>query len=162
MLLCEDLSWLPPPRDLYASSFWQTFTYWMENRIYLLCQPWSINDDCLESGLWDTVRSILESLAGSWGGVVSGLYVKIDDWCVIWIRKSSMSVRELFPRQVDKKSRDHQGERGLEFSMRKKGQTCFFPLHSLRLYNNNISYLRTVSGLNLLANSVILKCKLWE
>ena len=30
------------------------------------------------------------------------------------------------------------------------------------LYNNNVSCLRTVSGLNLLANSVILKCKLWE
>ena len=39
----------------------------------------------------------------------------------------------------------------------------FFPsLHSLGLYNNNVSCLRTVSGLNLLANSVILKCKLWE
>ena len=38
----------------------------------------------------------------------------------------------------------------------------FFSLHSLRLYNNNVSCLRTVSGLNLLANPVILKCKLWE
>jgi len=32
-------------------------------------------------------------------------------------------LRESFPRQVDKKSRCPQGERGLEFSMRKKGQT---------------------------------------
>ena len=71
-------------------------------------------------------------------------------------------LRESFPRQVDKESRGPQGERGLEFSRRKKGQTFFPFLHSLGLYNNNVSCLRTVSGLNLLANSVILKCKLWE
>ena len=70
-------------------------------------------------------------------------------------------VKESFPRQVNKKFRVPQGERGLEFSRKKKGQT-FFLLHSLRLYNNNISCLRTVSGLNLLANSVILKCKVRE
>ena len=73
----------------------------------------------------------------------------------------AIPVRESFPRHVDKKSRHLKGERGLEFSRRKKGQT-FFSLHSLRLYNNNVSCLRTVSGLNLLANPVILKCKLWE
>ena len=70
-------------------------------------------------------------------------------------------LRVSFPRQVDKKSRGYQGERGLEFSRRKKGQT-FFPLYSLGLCNNNVSCLRTVSGLNLLANPVILKCKLCE
>jgi len=70
-------------------------------------------------------------------------------------------MRESFPRQVDKKSRGPQEERGLEFSRRKKGQT-FCPLHSLGLYNNNVSCLRSISGLNLLANPVILKCKLWE
>ena len=32
-------------------------------------------------------------------------------------------MRESIPRQVDKKSRGPQGERGLEFSRRKKGQT---------------------------------------
>ena len=37
-----------------------------------------------------------------------------------------------------------------------------FPLHSLGLYNNNVYCLRTASGKNLLANPVILKCKLWE
>ena len=41
-------------------------------------------------------------------------------------------LRESFPRQVDK-SMGPQGERGLEFSRRKKGQTFFFPLHSLGL-----------------------------
>ena len=41
-------------------------------------------------------------------------------------------MRESVPRQVDKESRGSQGERGLEFSRRKKGQT-FFPLHSLGL-----------------------------
>ena len=39
-------------------------------------------------------------------------------------------VRESFPRQVDKTSMGPQGERGLEFSRRKKGQVSF-PLHSL-------------------------------
>ena len=74
--------------------------------------------------------------------------------------KEKGGMKESFPRQVDK-SRGPQGERGLEFSRRKKGQT-FFPLHSLGLYNNNVSCLRTVSGKSLLANPVILKCKLWE
>ena len=37
-------------------------------------------------------------------------------------------LRESFPRQVDKKSRGPQGERGLGFSRKKKGQT-FFPLY---------------------------------
>jgi len=35
-------------------------------------------------------------------------------------------MRESFPRQVDRESRGPQGERGLEFSRRKKGQTFFF------------------------------------
>ena len=53
--------------------------------------------------------------------------------------------------QVDKESRGPQGERGLEFSRRKKGQTFFFlSPHSLGLYNNKVSCLRTVSGLHLL------------
>ena len=76
--------------------------------------------------------------------------------------KCHRHLRESFPRQVDKKSRGPQGERGLEFSRRKKEQTFFSSLLSLGLYNNNVFCLRTVSGLNFLANSVILKCKLWE
>ena len=59
-------------------------------------------------------------------------------------------LRESFPRQVDRESRGPQGERGLEFSRRKKGQTFFPSLHSLGLYNNNVSCLRTVFGFNLL------------
>ena len=70
-------------------------------------------------------------------------------------------MRESLPRRVDKKSGGPQGERDLEFSRRNKGQ-IFFPLYSLGLYNNNVSCLRTVSGKNLVANPVILKCKLWE
>jgi len=35
-------------------------------------------------------------------------------------------MRESVPRQVDRESRGPQGERGLEFSRRKKGQTFFF------------------------------------
>ena len=61
-----------------------------------------------------------------------------------------LKLRESVPRQVDKESRGPQGERGLEFSRRKKGQTFFLSPHSLGLYNNNVSCLRTVSGLNLL------------
>ena len=41
-------------------------------------------------------------------------------------------MKESFPRQVDKKSRGPQGERGLEFSRKKKGQT-FFPSTFLRI-----------------------------
>ena len=72
------------------------------------------------------------------------------------------TLRESVPRQVDKESRGPQGERGLEFSRRKKGQTFFPSLHSLGLYNNNVSCLRTVSGKNLLANPVILRCNYWS
>ena len=86
----------------------------------------------------------------------------------IILLKEKGGMRESFPRQVDKESRCPQGERGLEFSRRKKGQTFFPSLHSLGLYNNNVSCLRTVSGLrtasglDFLANSVILKCTVWE
>ena len=64
--------------------------------------------------------------------------------------RQSLGLRESFPRQVDRESRGPQGERGLEFSRRKKGQTFFLSPHSLGLYNNNVSCLRTVFGLNLL------------
>ena len=82
----------------------------------------------------------------------------------IFLLKEKWGMRQSFPRQVDKKARGPQGERDLEFSRRKKGQAFFFffLLHSLGLYNNNVSCVRTVSGKNRLANPVILKCKLWE
>ena len=47
-------------------------------------------------------------------------YVQLNHFAV------HLKLRESFPRQVDKKSRGPQGERGLEFSRRKKGQTFFF------------------------------------
>ena len=76
---------------------------------------------------------------------------------------TSLVVRESFPRQVDKKSRGPQGERsGILKEEERTNILLFFPLHSLGIYNNDVSCLRIVSGLNLLANSVILKCKLWE
>ena len=37
-----------------------------------------------------------------------------------------ITLRESFPRQVDKKSRGPQGERGLEFSKRKQDKLSFF------------------------------------
>ena len=43
------------------------------------------------------------------------------------VLKFTIDLRESFPRQVDRESRGPQGERGLEFSRRKKGQT----FHSL-------------------------------
>ena len=43
----------------------------------------------------------------------------------IILLKEKGEMRESFPRQVDKKSRGPQGERGLEFSRRKKAQTFF-------------------------------------
>ena len=42
-------------------------------------------------------------------------------------------MRESFPRDVDKKSRGPQGERGLDFSRKKKGQAFFFPSTFLRI-----------------------------
>ena len=64
----------------------------------------------------------------------------------IILLKEKGGMKESIPRQVDKKSGDPQGERDLEFSRIRKGQTFFPPLHSLGLYNNNVSCLRTVSG----------------
>ena len=71
-------------------------------------------------------------------------------WECKFIQPLWKTLRESVPRQVDKESRGPQGDRGLEFSRRKKGKTFFLSPHSLGLYNNNVSCLRTVSGLNLL------------
>ena len=60
-------------------------------------------------------------------------------------------MRESVPRQVDKESTGPQGERGVEFSRRKKGQIFFLSPHSLGLYNNNVSCLRTISGLRIVS-----------
>ena len=51
----------------------------------------------------------------------------------IILLKEKGGLRESFPRQVDKKARGPPGERGLEFSRRKKGQTFFFPSTFLRI-----------------------------
>ena len=64
-------------------------------------------------------------------------------------------LRESFPRYVDKTSKGS----GI---LKEEERTNFFPLHSSGLCNNNLSCLRTVSGLNLPANPIILKCTLWE
>ena len=53
-------------------------------------------------------------------------------------------------------------ERGVWNSEGGRKDNFFSPLHSLALYNNNVSCLRTVSGKNHLSNPIILKCKLWE
>ena len=50
-------------------------------------------------------------------------------WECKFIQPLWKTLRESVPRQVDKESRGPQGERGLEFSRRKKGQTFFFLLY---------------------------------
>jgi len=52
----------------------------------------------------------------------------------------SLEVRESIPRYIDKKSRGPQGDRGLEFSRRRKGQT-FFPSTFFSLSHINCFYL---------------------
>ena len=44
----------------------------------------------------------------------------------IILLKEKRGMRESFPGRVDKESRGPQGERGLEFSRRKKGHAFFF------------------------------------
>ena len=62
-------------------------------------------------------------------------------------------MRESNPRQVDKKS-GGSSRRGVWNSQGGSKDKLFSPLHSLGLYNNNVSCLRTVSGKNLLANPI--------
>ena len=83
-----------------------------------------------------------------WGGVLGqSLLGELDIWGP---HSRALGLRESVPRQVDRESRGPQGERGLEFSRRRKGQTFFLSPHSLGLYNNNVSCLKTIFGLNLL------------
>ena len=65
----------------------------------------------------------------------------------IILLKEKWGMRESIPRQIDKKSRGPQGERSLDISRSKKGQTFPVPLHYLELYNNNVFCLRVVSGI---------------
>ena len=60
------------------------------------------------------------------------IWYMLNLWCNYW-----WVMRESFPRQVDKKSRSLQGERGLEFSRRKKRHTFFPSLYSLGSYNKS-------------------------
>ena len=57
------------------------------------------------------------------------------------------ALRELIPRQVDKKSRVPQGERGLEFSRRWKGQTFFLYILSVQSVQFSRSVLSDSLGL---------------
>ena len=47
-------------------------------------------------------------------------------------------LRESIPRQVDKKSGGPQGEKGLEFSRRRKGQTFLSTFFSLSQLHNSV------------------------
>ena len=55
-----------------------------------------------------------------------GMKMKLFSFGNIILLKEKGGMRESFPRQVDEKSGSPQGERGLEISRRKKGQTFFF------------------------------------
>ena len=104
-----------------------------------------------------------------------------------WRQTLSVVLRESIPRQIDKKLRVPQEEKGfwgfwsgdwgLEFSRRRKGETFFFPLHSLVSVNYTTQfklctrdYTTTMYWAggqfllpeNLLTNSDILECILWE
>ena len=85
----------------------------------------------------------------------------------IILLKEKGGMRQSFPRQIDKKTKGAQEREVWNSQGGRKDKLFFSPLLSLvkslqGLYNNNVSCLRTVSGLNLLANLVIIKCKLWE
>ena len=64
----------------------------------------------------------------------------------IILLKEKGGMRESIPRQVDKNSRGPHGERGFGILKEEERTNFFVPLHSLGLYNNNVSCLRTVSG----------------
>ena len=68
-------------------------------------------------------------------------------------------MRESVPRQVDRESRGPQGERGLEFSKRKKGQSLDSTFCYLKML---IMGVRSLQGCILPEDSVTLRCKLWE
>ena len=65
--------------------------------------------------------------------LVYKIYIDRDIFRMFDSKMLMLLVRESIPRQVDEKSGGPQGERGLEFSRRRKGQT--FCLHSLVLVN---------------------------
>ena len=58
-----------------------------------------------------------------WGGFTKGWRKKRK------AREKGKDMRVSIPRQVDEKSGGPRGDRGLEFSRRRKGQTSFFPLY---------------------------------
>ena len=59
--------------------------------------------------------------------LVYKIYIDRDILRMFDSKMLMLLVRESIPRQVDKESGGPQGERGLEFSRRRKGQTFFFP-----------------------------------
>ena len=82
---------------------------------------------------WERLRAGEEGDNRGWDSWM----VSLTQWTWVWVNSRSwwwtgrpgvlwfMGLGESFPRQVDKKSRGPQGERGLEFSRRKKGQNFF-------------------------------------
>ena len=63
----------------------------------------------------------------------------------IILLKEKGGMRELSPKQIDENSRGPQGNT-LGILKKEKKDKLFVPLHSLGLYKNHVSSLRTVCG----------------
>ena len=113
------------PLTVNHNKLWKTYRAWNTRPFYLPSEK-------SDAGQKATVRT--EHGTTDWFQIGKGVHKD----CILLI--------ESIPRQIDRKSRGPQGERYLEFSRRKKGQTSFIPLHSLGLYNNKVSCLGIVSG----------------
>ena len=118
------------------------------------CESWTMKADCqiidsFELWCWRrllrvpwTVRrsnqSILKEISPEFS--LEGLMLKLklqyfghlmqrthsfENTLILGKIEGGKGMKESFPRQVDKKSKGPQGEKGLEFSRRKKGQTFF-------------------------------------
>ena len=158
-LWAPSIAWVCPVLPLRMSKLialhWRTSNIFHLSKLSVLGRPWWLSDTEPTS---QCRRRRFDPRSGNIPHATEQLSP-----CTTTIAPVLQSlVRESIPRQVDKKSSGPQGERGLEFSRRNKGQMFFFLYISLGLYNNNVSCLRTVSGKNLLANPVFLKYQLWE
>ena len=76
-------------------------------------------------------------------------------WSLVWEDSTCCWEKQFLGRLM--RSPGVPKERGVWNSQGGRKDKLFFPLHSLGLYNNNVSCLRTVFGKNLLAKSCYLK-----
>ena len=146
----------------WTSPKWRGFQYLQNSSKILLCASLDVETGlCSKAALdcFSLVSNPLPSLVKSLFNPsirTQEMSWKLNEGCFLpWDWESHFLGRLIRSLGVPK-------ERGVWNSQGGRKDKLFFPLHSLGLYNNNVSCLGTVSGLNLLANPVILKCKLWE